>query len=78
MSNELKQSCGAGMYWCNTDKKCKPMPTEDAPTMAAGNGAVAGIGVGPQGEPGIKRKKTLIPRVSSFITYMKGRSSKLT
>jgi hypothetical protein len=47
-------------------------------TMAAGNGAVAGIGVGAQGEPGIKRKKTLIPRVSSFITYMKSRSAKLT
>jgi hypothetical protein len=78
MSNELKQSCGVGMYWCNTDKKCKPMSKEDAPTMAAGNGAVAGIGVGAQGEPGIKRKKTLIPRVSSFITYMKSRSAKLT
>lgn len=28
-----------------------------APTNNAGGGAVAGIGVGPQGEPGIKRKK---------------------
>ena len=37
---------------------------EDMPTNAAGRGAVAGIGVGPDGEPGIhpkkKKKKTLI------------------
>lgn len=39
------------------------MQTEDAPAMSAGSGAVAGIGIGPQGEPGIshstmlKRKK---------------------
>lgn len=36
---------------------------EDAPAMSAGSGAIAGIGIGPQGEPGIshstmlKRKK---------------------
>lgn len=72
-SNELSQSCGAGMYWCNTDKKCKPMPTEDAPTMAAGTGQVAGIGVGPQGEPGIKKK-----RLPGLISYMSRRNPKLT
>ena len=37
---------------------------EDMPTNAAGRGAVAGIGVGPDGEPGIpprkKRKRALI------------------
>jgi len=37
---------------------------EDAPTNAAGRGAVAGIGVGPDGEPGIhpnkKKKKALL------------------
>ena len=37
---------------------------EDAPTNSAGRGAVAGIGVGPDGEPGFdpkkKKKKTLI------------------
>lgn len=39
------------------------MQNEDAPAMSAGSGAVAGIGVGPHGEPGIshstmlKRKK---------------------
>ncbi len=39
---------------------------EDAPTNAAGTGSVAGIGVGPMGEPGVDRKKkkkvTLIDR----------------
>lgn len=30
---------------------------EEAPTTAAGNGAVAGIGVGPNGEPPKKLKK---------------------
>ena len=29
MANELKKECGVGMYWCNTDQKCKPMQ-EDA------------------------------------------------
>jgi len=29
MTNELKKECGIGMYWCNTDQKCKPMQ-EDA------------------------------------------------
>ena len=73
MSNELNEKCGAGMYWCNTDKKCKPMPKEDAPTMSAGSGAIASIGVGPQGEPGVSRKKR-----ASFIAFMKCRNPKLT
>jgi hypothetical protein len=72
-SNELSQSCGAGMYWCSTDKKCKAMPKEDAPTMAAGNGAVAGIGVGAQGEPGIKKK-----RLPGLISYMSRKGPKIT
>lgn len=29
MANEFKRKCGVGMYWCNTDQKCKPMQ-EDA------------------------------------------------
>ena len=39
---------------------------EDAPTNAAGSGNVHGIGVGPQGEPGVdpkkKKRHTLIDR----------------
>jgi hypothetical protein len=65
MSNEFKKECGVGYYWCNTDKVCKPIQ-EDAPTMAAGNGAIAGIGVGPQGEPGVKKRK-----IASFISFMR-------
>ena len=30
---------------------------EDAPTNSAGSGSVAGLGVGPMGEPGVKKKK---------------------
>ena len=157
MANELKKECGLGMYWCNTDNKCKPIQEdariprkpgqpansdkhsdlytdenpkgtiqglkfatpddakasvskikssgrshahkiqaaiameqrakvmgkagaaavyrsfinsmkEDAPTNSVGNGtAVAGLGVGPQGEPGIKKKK----KVASFISFMR-------
>ena len=67
MANEFKKECGVGHYWCNTDKVCKPMQ-EDAPTNSVGAGtAVAGLGVGPQGEPGIKKKK----KVASFISFMR-------
>ena len=67
MANELKKECGLGMYWCNTDNKCK-LIQEDAPTNSVGDGSrVAGLGVGPQGEPGIKRKK----KVASFISFMR-------
>ena len=68
MSNEFKKECGAGMYWCNTDKVCKPLE-EDAPVNAAGSGAVAGIGVGPQGEPGVNVKKK--KNVASFISFIR-------
>jgi len=157
MANEFKKECGLGMYWCNTDNKCKPIQEdariprkpgqpansdkhsdlytdenpkgtiqglkfatpddakasvskikssgrshahkiqaaiameqrakvmgkagaaavyrsfinsmkEDAPTNSVGAGtAVAGLGVGPQGEPGIKKKK----KVASFISFMR-------
>jgi hypothetical protein len=48
-------------------KERKPVK-EDAPTNSVGDGtAVAGLGVGPQGEPGIKKKK----KVASFISFMR-------
>lgn len=40
---------------------------EDAPVNAVGGGQIAGVGVGPQGEPGIKKKKN----VASFISFIK-------
>ena len=30
MTNEFKKECDIGMYWCNTDKKCKPIQESDA------------------------------------------------
>ena len=65
MANELKKECGLGYYWCDTDKVCKPIQ-EDAPVNAVGGGQIAGLGVGPQGEPGVtKKKKPML--FSSFL-----------
>ena len=65
MANEFKKECGLGYYWCNTDNKCKPIQ-EDAPVNAVGGGQIAGLGVGPQGEPGVtKKKKPML--FSSFL-----------
>ena len=66
MANELKKECGLGMYWCNTDNKCKPIQ-EDAPVNAVGGGQIAGVGVGPKGEPGVNKKK----KTASFISFIK-------
>lgn len=66
MSNEFKKQCGQGYYWCNTDKVCKPIQ-EDAPVNSAGGGQIAGIGVGPKGEPGINKKKKLMP----FLAFVR-------
>lgn len=66
---ETNQTCKAGEYYCYTDQKCKPIPSgykvddkgilvqEDAPANNVGGGNIAGVGVGPAGEPGIKKKK---------------------
>ena len=75
MSNEFKKECGQGYYWCNTDKVCKPLKEDagavgGAPTNAVGGGAIAGIGVGPQGEPGVKKRKT-----ATFISFIKRKSN---
>jgi hypothetical protein len=41
---------------------------EDAPANAVGGGNIAGVGVGPQGEPGFKKKKSkVLKRFSKFI-----------
>ena len=66
MANEFKKECGVGYYWCNVDNICKPLQKEDgegAPANNAGGGQIAGIGVGPQGEPGVKlrNKKKVVP-----------------
>ncbi len=47
----------------NNFKKNHKSVNEDAPTNAVGGGNVAGLGVGPQGEPGVdlKKKKKVMP-----------------
>lgn len=55
----------------NTDNKFKPIQ-EDAPVNAVGGGQIAGVGVGTQGEPGIKNKKK---GVSSFTSFIKRKSN---
>jgi hypothetical protein len=47
----------------------KKRMSEDSPTVNVGSGEIAGVGVGPQGEPGVmkKLKKRVIP-FSSFVT----------
>jgi len=72
MANEFKKECGAGYYWCSTDKVCKPMQ-EDAPVNSVGTGAVAGIGIGVQGESGINLKKK--KNIASFISFTRRRQS---
>lgn len=39
---------------------------EDAPTVNVGSGNIAGLGVGPQGEPGVKkrRKRNITPLIA--------------
>jgi hypothetical protein len=70
---EKRNECGFGTdYW---DKYAKSVKEEDAgamgaPTNSAGGGAVAGLGVGPQGEPGVKKRKT-----ATFISFMKRKSN---
>jgi len=70
MTNEFRKECGEGMYYCTEDKKCKPIQ-EDAVNVVGG-GEIAGLGVGPQGEPGVnlKKKKKVIP----FSSFMKRKS----
>jgi hypothetical protein len=54
-------------------KKFKQFLEEDgeaaggaAPTNSVGSGAIAGCGVGPQGEPGVSKKKKLNPILATF------------
>lgn len=58
--------------------------SEEAPANSAGGGAIAGIGVGPKGEPGVKpaamnrykrKNKAEAPKAGrkTFTQYLKGR-----
>jgi hypothetical protein len=48
------------------ETKSKSPFKEDAPVNNVGGGAIAGVGVGPQGEPGVKKRK-----LASFISYIR-------
>jgi hypothetical protein len=76
MTNELKKECGVGQYWCTTDMVCKPMQKEDGDQgFVGGNpiinkvsgGEIAGLGIGKDGEPGIKKNKKGVKSFSTFI-----------
>jgi hypothetical protein len=47
-------------------KEEKKKLKEDVPVNNAGGGWVAGLGVGAQGEPGVKKKK-----LAKFISFIK-------
>ena len=44
-------------YWYLNMKTFKKFRKEDAPANNVGGGNIAGVGIGPAGEPGIKKKK---------------------
>lgn len=46
--------------------------SEEVPANNVGGGAIAGVGVGPDGEPGVKKKK----KVPSFISYIRRNDKK--
>ena len=53
-------------------KRFKNWIKEDAaPVNAVGGGAIAGVGVGPDGEPGISRKKKRPQPVLGLVTRRK-------
>ena len=52
-----KLGLGKPKTWNPKTQKFEELQKEDAPANSAGGGAVAGIGVGPDGEPGVKVKK---------------------
>jgi hypothetical protein len=65
---EKRSECAFGPEYF--DKYAEPMKKEDAPANAVGGGAIAGLGVGQQGEPGVKKRKT-----ATFISFIKRKSN---
>ena len=54
----------------NVDALFESLMDEDAPTMSAGSGAIAGIGIGPQGEPGLTKKQMRKYKMKNAMVYM--------
>ena len=66
---EKRSECAFGPEYF--DKNAKSIEEDmGAPANAVGGGAIAGVGVGPQGEPGVKKRKT-----ATFISFMKRKSN---
>ena len=81
---QMREACWSGFKQVGMKKKGKKLvpncvpeedQKEDAPANAAGGGGVAGIGVGPDGEPGIhvkkKKKDDMKTHIMSFLKRFK-------
>ncbi len=83
---KLREACWSGYKAVGLKKKNGKMvpncvPEEDAPANSAGGGNIAGIGVGPDGEPGVKPKAAncykkknrdeFKKRITNFLTKFK-------
>lgn len=47
-------------------KTFKEFCEDDAPANAVGGGQIAGLGIGPQGEPGVNKKKKKTPVLATL------------
>ncbi len=81
---QMREACWSGFKQVGMKKKGKKLvpncvpeeeQKEDAPANSAGGGGVAGIGVGPDGEPGIhvkkKKKDDMKTHIMSFLKRFK-------
>jgi hypothetical protein len=60
---------------CNCGCDCNHIKEDGAvavPTNSVGTGAIAGIGIGTQGEPGVNKKRGLTP----FMTFIRRKNPK--
>ena len=65
-----------GKKWTEVDVYTGLVKNEDAPVNAVGGGNIAGLGIGPQGEPGVPRKRgRKFRKLMPFILYMKRRQN---
>ena len=81
---QMREACWSGFKQVDMKKKGKKLvpncvpeedQQEDAPANSAGGGGVAGIGVGPDGEPGVhvkkKKKDDMKTHIMSFLKRFK-------
>ena len=81
---QMREACWSGFKQVGMKKKGKKLvpncvpeeeQKEDAPANSAGGGGVAGIGVGPDGEPGVhvkkKKKDDMKTHIMSFLKRFK-------